>query len=550
MLKTALEKFIELYQSHPDQIYLNQPIQGKWHRFTYQRVHDEAVKIAHYLQSLNLPRGSKIAIVSKNCAHWIITDLAIMMCGHVSVPLYPNINGKTVQYVLNHSDAKVLFVGKLDAWHEIKSGIPSHIQTIAFPEYGPKELKAWDAVLNADFANTAFQPIQANEMFTIIYTSGTTGNPKGVMLSMNSASYTIENALTQLAIGNSRHRQFSYLPLSHIAERMFVEVVSLWLGSEIWFAESLDLFVSNLQTAKPTIFIAVPRIWTKFQMGILAKLPQKKLDLLLKIPVLSGILKKKIKTGLGLDQGVFFFTGAAPIANSLLDWYQKLDMPIQEVYGMTENCAYSHFTRQGKHRTSSVGTPMPSLEVRFGDRDEIQVKSPANMLGYYHEPELTAAALQDGWLYTGDTGHADADGYLTITGRVKEIFKTDKAKYVSPSPIEMMLCKSTEIEQVCVVGANLPQPIALIVLSADAKKNAVENGENALEKRLHTLLTEVNQQLESHEQLKKLVMMKDDWTVENNLLTPSMKIKRNVVEGKYSSQFQNWYSDRNTVIWE
>ncbi len=544
-IKTPVEVFLEWEKKNPDRIYFVQPFAGKKITYTWKQAGDEIRRIAAYLHSLNLPRGSRIALVSKNCAHWIMTDLAIMMSGHISVPLYPNINAKTLRYVLEHSESKVLFVGKLDAWNEMKSGVPDGVHCISFPFYEEQGYKKWDEILKSTTPLEKYEPITLDEVMTIVYTSGTTGNPKGVVLKCRAVAYATTMAVAEIKLGE-HPVFFSYLPMSHIAERMLISMGGVYKAGEIHFAESLDTFAKNLAEAQPTIFLAVPRIWTKFQMGILEKMPQKKLDLLLSIPLISSLVKKKIKKALGLNRTEFFLTGAAPIPASQIEWYQKLGIPIQEVYAMTENSAYSHFTRGDKIKPGYAGQPMPEVDVKISEIGEVLVKTEATMEGYYKEPELTAQAIRDGYLHTGDKGEIDAEGFLKITGRVKEIFKSEKGKYISPAPIEMNLSKDQHIEQVCVIGAGFPQPMALIVLSQDARNKPKEAVKESLSSTLNTL----NPVLESHERLCRLVIVNEEWTVENAMLTPTMKIKRMMVEDKYSGKFQQWYSYKETVVWE
>jgi long-chain acyl-CoA synthetase len=381
---------------------------------------------------------------------------------------------------------------------------------------------------------------------TIIYTSGTTGNPKGVVHTYHNFAYAVKVGKDYFGLKDGEDRLFSYLPLSHIAERMLIEMAGLYVNAEIWFAESLDLFVQNLAEAQPTIFLAVPRIWTKFQMGILAKLPQNKLNILLSIPVVNNLIRNKVKKGLGLANCKHYITGAAPIPASLVNWWAKLGVVIEEVYGMTENCAISHCNKPPQYKVGTQGKPFPGTDVRFSEVGEILVKVPCNMVGYYKEPELSAEALKDGWLHTGDKGVVDADGFLNITGRVKEIFKTDKGKYVAPAPIEMKLSRNQYIEQICVVGAFMPQPMALVVLSADGKAMDV----SVISETLKETLAIVNEKLEKHERLKKIVVVKEDWTVENGLLTPSLKIKRGPIEKKYQPNYESWYSHTVEVVIE
>ncbi len=544
-MKTPLEMLYQWEQNKAEEVYLKQPIGGQWHEFTWRQVGQEVRKLATAIKALGLPRGTNIGLVSKNCAHWIITDLAIMMSGHVSVPIYPNIGPDTLNYVLTHSEAPLLFVGKLDVWDKMKSGVPEGVRCVSFPKYGPEGYETWADFTKGHLPMSGTPQRSLEEVMTIIYTSGTTGKPKGVVHTFEALTFAINNALTVIKLGDNE-RFFSYLPMCHIAERMLVEMGSLYLGSTVYFAQSLDTFGENLAEASPTIFLGVPRIWTKFKMKLLEKMPQSRLNLLLSIPFVSSLIKKTIRKKLGLNEAKYCLTGAAPTPTALMQWFQKLDVQIQEVYGMTENCAYSHYTRKEKIRHGSTGQPMPKVDVKISEKGEILVKSVASMQGYYKQPELTEKVFEDGYLCTGDQGEIDDGGFLRITGRVKDIFKTEKGKYVAPSPIEMKLAKNNHIEQVCVVGTGLPQPIALVVLSEGGQ----ECDKDEVADSLSESIKNINPQLDKHERLKKVVVLKEDWTVENNLLTPTLKIKRNPIEKKYGKEYENWYETADTVVWE
>ncbi len=530
----------------PEKIYMRQPINDVWHTWTWKQTADEVRRMAAALKAMNLPQGSNIAMISKNCAHWMMCDLAIMMSGHVSVPLYPNLNGATIRQILEHSGSKLLFVGKLDDWQSMKPGVPDGIKCISFPFYEHKEYEQWKDIVAKN------QPLKENvirkpeELSTIIYTSGTTGMPKGVMHKFHNFSFAASNAMPYIGLDNTT-KFFSYLPLSHIAERLLVEIGSIYTGGEVSFAETLEKFAKNLAEAKPTVFLGVPRIWTKFQQGILAKLPQQKLNVLMKIPIISSLVKKKIKTGLGLIEATNILTGAAPTPASLIEWFKTIGINIQEAYAMTENCCYSHVSLSNKIKIGFVGQPLPKCEVKLAENHEILTRHEALMEGYYKEPQMTKESFtEDGYLKTGDEGFIDAEGFLKITGRVKDIFKTAKGKYVAPSPIEMKISSSSDAEQVCVVGSHLAQPIALVILSESGKKKTKEEIENSLEE----LLNNINPTLDAHEQLEKMVILKGEWTVENEMLTPSLKIKRNLVEKKYSSNYEKWDREKGFVVWE
>jgi len=537
---TTLDWLYKWEKEKPNSIYLSQPINGVWHNWTFYDFGQEVRKMAAYIKSLNLKKNSKIGILSKNCAHWIMSDLAIMLSGHISVPLYPNLNSESLNKILLHSETQLLFVGKLDNFDLMKDGIPSNINCITFPFYS-QDYPIWDDLIKG------IQPIEdneekdANELASIIYTSGTTGDAKGVMHSFANFSFATINASKSLEIVN-REIFFSYLPLSHIAERLLIEMCSLYTGSRVYFAESLETFAANLSYASPTVFLGVPRIWTKFQQGILLKLPQKKLDRLLKIPFVSFLIKNKIKKGLGLKRANNVFTGAAPTPVATINWFAKLGIFIQEAYAMTENTCYSHVTLKDNIRVGYVGQALPKCEVKFSQENEILIKHEALMLGYYKDIDKTNEIIKDGWLHTGDEGEIDKDGFLRITGRVKDIFKTSKGKYIAPSPIEMKLSENSNIEQVCVVGTGIPQPIALVVLSDNAKKSI--NYKASIEE----TLKDVNQTLDKHEVIHNLIVVDDVWTVENKFLTPSMKIKRKTIEKKYQANYSTWYDQNNIIV--
>ncbi|UYP28689.1 AMP-binding protein [Pseudomonas sp. Z8(2022)] len=549
-IRLPLELFYEREARHPNKRYMVQPLGGgQLLELSWADVGEQARRAANWLRSRELPPGSRIAIISKNCAHWIVADLAIWMAGHVSVPLYPNLTADSMRQVLEHSETALAFVGKLDAWDSMVPGLPQGMPTISLPLHPVGRFDySWD-----DLQRSA--PIQddpkpaANQLATIIYTSGTTGTPKGVMHNFSNFGFAASNAVALFGVGED-DRLISYLPLCHVAERMFIELASIYAGQTVFFAESLDTFLEDLKRARPTVMFGVPRIWTKFQMGVYSKMPAQKLDRLLRLPIIGRFIGRKVLVGLGLDAIRYALSGAAPVPEALLNWYRRLGMEIQEVYGMTENCGYSHVCRPGKFKQGWIGQNNPGVEVRIAEDGEVQVRSGATMQGYYKDPVKTAETLtDDGFLRTGDKGEQDAEGNLRLTGRLKEIFKTSKGKYVAPAPIENRIGEHSRIEQVCVVGDGLPQPIALCVLSDVGRQEAANDSRNELESSLKALLDEVNGRLDQHERLQGLVMVKEVWAVENGFLTPTLKIKRAVIEGTYGERFAEWQQRSEAVLW-
>ncbi len=479
----------------------------------------------------------------------MIADIAIMMSGHVSVPFYPTLTAEQLHQVVEHSECRVLFVGKLDDWTGMKAGVPTGVYQIGFPNNQfDSALLSWTELVNTHAPMVESPLPELDDLFTIVYTSGTTGMPKGVMVDYRAVAAVAIVGQTTMHYDTPNPRFFSYLPLCHLAERDVVELVGLFMGGTIYFAESLDTFARNLVAASPTHFLSVPRIWLKFQQGILAKMPASRLNMLLRIPLLSNVVKRKIRQGLGLDNAVVTISGAAPMPLSLVRWFRRLGIVIQDAYGMTENMGVISIMPPHQIKDGTVGRVYPGVNIRIDpETGEILTQAPWNMRGYYRNPELTAETLSaDNWLRTGDVGDIDDDGYLRITGRVKEMYKSQKGEYIAPAPIEFGFADNTYIDQICITGRHLPQPIALVVLAETARQTA----RTELAKSLTQTINELNLRLQTYERVKKVVVVKDAWTVDNNLMTPTMKIKRNVVEARYEPQMPHWYEQGDLVVWE
>ena len=507
--------------------------------------------MASYLKSLDLPPKSSIAILSKNCAHWIMTDLAIWMAGHVTVPLYPTLNSETVKYILEHSESRLLFVGKLDEWDEMKPGVPKSLPCVSYPLSPENDYPSWDEIVTDHSPLAEETERDPKELATIVYTSGSTGKPKGVMVSFEAMAIAARGIAQALDMKDTE-RMLSYLPLAHVFERYAVEQASLHIGFHVYFADALDTFLEDLQRARPTVFISVPRLWAKFQLGVFQKMPPEKLNFLLGIPILSSIVKKKVLKSLGLDHCHFAVSGSAPLSGEIISWYRNLGLELMEGYGMSENFAYSHISLPGRSRVGYVGEPLPGVEQRISEKGEIEIRSPASMMGYYKDEEKTRETFtEDGFLLTGDKGEIDEQGRLKITGRIKEIFKTNKGKYVAPAPIKNKLMASEALEVVCVAGAECPQPYAMAVLSEQYQ--GVQNdpaSREKLEQTLTDLIQKVNESVDHHEALQFVVLLSDVWGIENDFLTPTMKIKRDVIESFYASRVSEWQKLKKRVIWD
>jgi len=550
---TVIERFYHWEKTTPNKTFLRQPKGDTWHTLTFAEAGEEARRLASALEAKGLQKGDHIGIYSKNCYHWILADLAIMIGGYVSVPYYASLPKEQLKEVIKLSDIKGIFLGKLEKWGDKADAIPDSMITIRFPHYeGNAEVTVGDQW--SDLIQQ-YEPKQENfvpnldDLWTIKFTSGTTGTPKGVMhIHRTPAMIMINEEKTNwLGLFNTKdHKFLSFLPLNHVGERIGLELPALWLGGTISFAENLNTFAKNLQDTQPTMFFAVPRIWTKFYLGVLAKMPQKKLNRLLKIPLASDMIKKKLRTSLGMRDIQIAATGAAITPAFIKDFYKKLGIHLVEAYGMTEVCGSMTNSPDPNSPQDSVGQCIPGGEIKIDpETHEVLMKSPFMMTGYYKNPEKTAEVLVDGWLHSGDKGLIDDNGYLKVIGRVKDAFKTSKGSYIIPNPMEEELMKNGYVEQVCVAGLGIPQPIALFNLSEigqDAnKKNVTESIVNSIQI--------LNSTRANFERISTAVIQQEAWSEANDLITPTLKVKRGNLDSRYSKDYLNWHESPDKVIW-
>ena len=457
---------------------------------------------------------------------------------------------------MEYGDVDALFLGKIETWDEIKNDLPDDMPMITFPHYkGCSEVTRgfkWH-----DFINS-HDPIQnpnkpkLSDLWTIIFTSGTTGNAKGVMLTyqaIDGIKVVLDDPNNPLGIKHDGNNDFiSYLPLNHIFERVVIEWCSFRYGGIISFVESIDTFGTNLKAVQPHVFAAAPRVWTKLQVGILSKFSQKKLDLLLSIPLLSGVFKKLIKKGLGFTRIRIAVSGSAPMPVELIEWFRKVGIYITNGYGMTENCAIcSSVDGKDFEKLHTVGKPQKGVDLKIDEETgEILMRGPFVMTGYYKNQELTEQTLRGGWLHTGDKGFLDEDNYLHITGRVADSFKTSKGEYIEPLTLEQYFVNINEIEEVCVVGLGIAQPICLVQLSDIGKKCSNEE----ISEMLSSRLDEVNSELVNYKKISTLIIVKDEWTQENGIVGPTQKLKRGKIQDKYSNSYLQWHESDEKIIFE
>jgi long-chain acyl-CoA synthetase len=528
--RQILELLYYWEETKPDRVYLRQLRDGEFMDFTWREFADRVRRLAAWLTAEGYGDGKRIAIYSKNTYDWLVCDLAIAMAGCVCVPLYAGQAAEQIRYILNHSACELAFVGKLDDAGSWLEGCPADLRQVAM--YGCElPLAESSQAIHERTEPLQGKPIQAPDaLASIVYTSGTTGTPKGVMLTVDLTTVLDADTSNPFDAG-PEDRMISYLPLAHIAERVMVEGASMVHGYSIGFSESTETFVADLRKIQPTIFFSVPRLYTKFKQGIEAKISPVAIGIIRRTPLLRSLLGKFIRKQLGFSSVRAFIVGAAPTPPEILHWYKTLGMPLLQGYAMTENMSYGVAATTPDYPEESVGKALPNVEIKISDQGEILFRSPTVMHGYYLEPEKTAETVIDGWLHTGDSGHLDKQGYLYVTGRISETFKTAKGKFVNPTVVETRFGDQSLLEQLCVIGLGMVQPVLVATPSELGKAMPREEFAAAVAE----LVREVNERCEAHQKMAAAFISDVDWTPENGLLTPTLKMRRRQIDALYRS---------------
>lgn len=568
---------------------------GQWRSYSTEEVKQTSLKLAAGLRALGVSENDmttenrdKVAIISNNRPEWLITDLAVQQSGAILVPIYPTTNPLEIEFIFNDAGVKYVFVSSQDLYEKIK-GVQPKVPTLQdIFSFNPIEgTRHWSEVLNmateegiAD-VEAVKQRIGKHDLATIIYTSGTTGTPKGVMLSHNNI---VQNALLAKEsfpfVDNPQGKALSFLPLNHIFEKM-ISYIYLFSGIGIYYAESLETIGANLQEVKPDVFATVPRLLEKVYEKIMAKGAAltgikkqlffwavdlgKKYDNLksggffynLQLSLANKLIFSKWREALG-GNIKYIITGGAACQERLLRIFNAARIPLYEGYGPTENSPVISVNRMGKGmmKLGTVGPPVKGVEVKLMPDGEICVRGESVMVGYYKRPDLTAEAIIDGWLHTGDIGvFEDNNKFLRITDRKKELFKTSGGKYVAPTAIENKMKESRYIEQIMVVGADQKFVGALIVPSfANLKPWCGENGvptdsneqmvrDPKVIEFFKAIIDGLNTSFNHVEQVKKFELLPTDWTVETGEVTPKLSLRRKAIMDKYKDAIDRIYSE-------
>jgi long-chain acyl-CoA synthetase len=565
---------------------LNTKYNGVWESTSSKEFLEKSNQISRGLLQLGVKKGDKVAIISSNNrTEWCIVDIGVLQIGAIDVPIYPTITAEDYSYIINHSESKYCFVSDVVVYEKIKSiqnECPNLKEIYCFDTI--KGCKHWSAVLELG-KNAAHQSkvlaikesVHPQDLATIIYTSGTTGTPKGVMLSHNNIVSNVIAAQKRLPLDKGKAVALSFLPLCHIYERMLMYLYQL-SATEVHFAESLETIGENLNEVNPDVMTAVPRLLEKLYdkiygkgqtlTGIKKKLfnwavnvglayePYGKngVGYSIKLFIARALIFKKWKSALGGNLKLIA-SGSAALQPRLARVFTAAGLTVVEGYGLTETSPVISVNdmRDGKFRVGSVGQVVENVKVKIADDGEILCKGPNIMMGYYKNQKLTDEVIKDGYFHTGDIGHIDDDGFLKITDRKKEMFKTSGGKYVAPQVIENVVKQSTLIDQVMVVGESQKYPAALIQLNFDAVNEWLGQTDIPLnytemlanEKVLNKIKKDIDQANENFaqwEKIKKFKLTPEIWSVESGHLTPTMKLKRKIIKSKYQDLLEDIYS--------
>ena len=576
----------------PNEVMLAAKENGQWRTYSCDDVWNTARKLAGGLLSLGLvsrvlepDKQEKIAIISPNRPEWIITDIGVQLTGSVLTPIYPTISPNEIAYILNESEVQILIVANADIYDRFKDAlkdVPTLKSVYSFDEIAG--VKNWKELVNKNLQpdETIIANIKSETLATIIYTSGTTGDPKGVMLTHNNIVSNVQDSMPAFTFAGDRTRALSFLPLNHIFERM-VSYIYMQAGVSIYYAESMDTIGANLKEVKPIVFTTVPRLLEKVYERIMntglelkgikralffwALELGKQYDNInhgsawykLQLWIANRLIFNKWREALGGNVKAIVI-GSAACQERLARIFTSAGIIIMEGYGLTETSPVVTVNRfeSENRRIGTVGPLIPQVEVMIADDGEILIKGPNITTGYYKHPELTMEAMKGGWFHSGDIGQWVDERFLKITDRKKEIFKTSGGKYVAPQAIENKMKESPFIEQMMVIGADRKFVSALIVPNFVSLRKylrdhfpdmSVTDNKNELIK-----MPEVNEQMQkqvdkynplfSHpEQVKKFVLLANEWTIDTGELTPSLKLKRKVIMQEYAKQIEAIYAD-------
>ena len=512
--------------SQPEQVWMRDLSESGATEYTWGAAVAEIDRVAAWLEA-EFGHGERMALLSRNRAHWIMADMGIIHSGNVTVPLFTTHAQATAEYILSFTDTKVLFLGETENWRSVKEVLPKGCVLITLPgvDCDLPHTKWEDLVAAASGEAPVYEP-GPNDVVSLVFTSGTTGVPKGV-IQTHATNLIPMRRCQYLFTQREQPRWFSYLPLPHIAERQIVEFSSINTGGEIWFNESLETLARDLPQCRPNIFFGPPRVWEQLRQSITAKFGGAEALATALASDRAGV-QTLVRGALGMDEVEYCLTAAAPTPPSLIEWWDEVGVKLCEGFGQTEAMGLI-ITDPEDRRIGSIGRPAGEVEVKIGDNDELLIKAEGCTPGYYNRPEKTAELWQDGWLHTGDKVRIDDDGFIFITGRVKDYFKTIQGKFVAPPPIEGLFADNPHSEQQCLLGRGYSKTVMVTVLNEPARALPKEE----VEATALATVDSINGEIEKHARIGAVIFSREPWTIENEILTPTMKIRREQIENKF-----------------
>jgi long-chain acyl-CoA synthetase len=523
---TVLKHLDEHAANKPEETYLVDRKNGEDIGYSFREVHEIVEATARSLANMFPGTPANLSILSKNRAHWAMCDLGILRSGNILAPVFTTMPTTTFRYAMEFADIELLFVGEAGNWDKVKHEISEDVTIVSLPGVDIEQADyTFDQFLKLGEGARLPEHPDPDKPCTIVFTSGTTGMPKGVVHSLNTLDAFVS---TVSEFSGPQSRFFSYLPLAHLGDRAATVFHATQVGGLLTFNESVETFTADMMAAAPTFLMGVPRIWEKLLQGVLASTGVDPEVLIARLEGPGGdTLARDIRAGMGLHNIDFLVAATAPTSNASKEWYARLGMPLHDVYGQTELCPAT-CSPGAPDGSAGVGPACRGFEVKIAGNGEVLGRGPALALGYYNNPEKTAETFVDGWVHTGDKGWFDDQGNLHITGRVKDTFKTAKGKYVAPVPIENSFSRSALVEQQCLYGFGLTQPVMLCTLAETAPKDKPR-----VEADLVDLVVQINGQLESHERMSGILICETPWSVESGVLTHTLKVKRDSVADKY-----------------
>lgn len=523
---TLFEYFDHWVGEYSDQVWLRELNGETATEYSWSDSSAEVYAAAAALEQ-RFGRGVCMLMLSKNRPHWFFADLAIIRSGNITVPLFTTQKASVTKYIADFTDAKVIFIGESENTTAVLDELSSEVTLVTLPGVTvDRPHITWQQLLEEGEGVAVRNEASPDDVISYVFTSGTTGMPKGVIQTHECNVVPVRRAYQFLGI-TDRPRYFSYLPLSHIAERQIVEFSSVICGGEVTFNESLETMLPDLQKAKPNVFFGAPRIWERMQQAIIEKFGGLEAFNVAIEADPKGIGELVI-AGMGLEDVRFCLSAAAPISPALLEWWQSLGLPLYEGFGQTEAMGLIMSTPQ-ENKVGSVGKPVGDVEVKLADGDELVIRSAGLSPGYYKQPDKTAELLQDGWLHTGDKAKIDENGFIYITGRVKDFFKTIHGKFVSPIPLEARFSENPYVEQQCLLGRGFSKTVMIATLS----EAGLQQSDNIVEEALRESVATINNEVEQHARIGAVILADGQWTIDNDMMTPTLKLKRNIIEEKY-----------------